>query len=134
MSMGKKLIGLILNRLFVRRDRDYPEIEVPDTVNTLEDIVRQVKDETATSQQMLEVKEFFAPTHVMVRKASNAPAVSTNPAASAVSHKDKPRKKARLTARQYEALIEKDLTVLEIIGQVIDRNMAIRSQLKTSPS
>lgn len=134
MPIIKSLIGIIRNSLFVRRDNDYPENEVPDTVNTLEDIVRQVKEESVDSRQMLEVKEFFTPTHVMVRKALDAPAASVKPGASAGPRKAKAKRHIRLTADQYEELIEKDLTVLEIVGHVIDRNVAARSRLMTGPA
>jgi hypothetical protein len=135
MSKSKKLIGIIHNNLFARRDNDYPENEESDTVvSTLEDIARQVQKEAAENQQMLEVKEFFSPTHVMARKKADDPVVPVNTGASTVPRKEKARKRVRLTADQYEELIEKDLTVLEIVGQVIDRNVAIRSRLKISPA
>jgi len=134
MSISTMLIGIIRNSLFVRRDNGYPENEVPDTVNTLEDIVRQVKEDAAESPQMLEVKEFFSPTYVMVSKASSARAAPVNPGALAGSRIAKAKKHIRLTADQYEELIEKDLTVLEIVGQVIERNVAARSQLMASPA
>ncbi len=128
-------MGIIRNNLFARRDNDYPENEESDTVvSTLEDIARQVQKEAAENQQVLEVKEFFSPTHVMTRKSPDNAAVSADTKASALPRKEKARKRVRLTADQYEALIEKDLTVLEIVGQVIDRNVAIRSQLKTGPA
>ncbi len=128
-------MGIIRNNLFARRDNDYPENEESDTVvSTLEDIARQVQKEAAESQQVLEVKEFFSPTHVMARKSTDDTPVSKNTAASAAPRKEKARKRTRLTAKQYEELIEKDLTVLEIVGHVIDRNVAIRSQLKTNPA
>ena len=133
MSTIKKLIGIIRNNLFARRDNDYPENEEPDTVSTLEDIVRQVKQEAAASQQMHEVNEFFSPTHVLTKKSPDGIRVPLNKGA-AGQKKEKIIRRVRLTADQYEELIEKDLTVLEIMGQVIDRNVAIRSRLKISPA
>jgi hypothetical protein len=105
MSTIKKLIGIIRNNLFARRDNDYPENEEPDTVSTLEDIVRQVKKEAATSQQMLEVNEFFSPTHVLAKKSPDGIRVPLNKGAAGLK-KEKIIRRVRLTADQYEELIE----------------------------
>ncbi|OPY27225.1 MAG: hypothetical protein A4E28_02103 [Methanocella sp. PtaU1.Bin125] len=134
MSITMKLIGIIRNSLFVRRDQNHPENEMPETANTLEDIVRQVKEEAADSRRTLDVNEFFAPTYVMAGKASHVPAAFVNRDAVAGPHKEKAKMRIRLTADQYEALIEKDLIVLEIIGRVMDRNVAARSRIKAGPT
>jgi hypothetical protein len=130
MSKSKKPKA-IRNSLFAHRDNGSPDGEESDMVTTLEEIAGQVKLEAAESRQMSEQREFFAQTHVLAGKAPKAAPAQTNNGAMAGQKKSV--RHARLTADRYAELIENDLTVLEIISQVIDRNLAIRSQLKNSP-
>lgn len=134
MSITMKLIGIIRNSLFARRDKNHPGYEMPETANTLEDIVRQVKEEAAENRRTLDVNEFFAPTHVMACRGPLVPATAARSDAIAGPRKEKAKMHLRLTADQYEALIEKDLIVLEIIGRVMDRNVAARSRIKAGPA
>jgi hypothetical protein len=50
-----------------------------------------------------------------------------------VNRKNRVVRHCRLTPDQYESIIENSLSVLEMAGQIIDRNRAITSKLKKAP-
>lgn len=118
-----------IRSLFNRRDKSLPEEEeaTVSIIDTLEDISRQVQQE-AKDKNLLE-DDFFSPTHVMMPKAIAVDAK----AEAAASRKENIVKRCRLTPDQYQNIIENSLSVLDMAGQIIDRNRAITSKLKKAP-
>jgi hypothetical protein len=118
-----------IRSLFNRRDKDFPEEDeaTVSIIDRLEDISRQVKKE-ATDNRLLK-DDFFSPTRVMNPKAVAAE-VKVEAAA---SRKENIVRHCRLTPDQYENIIENSLSVLDMAGQIIDRNRAITSKLKKVP-
>jgi hypothetical protein len=117
----------IIDSLFNRREKSLPEEDVTASIaGTLEEIACQVKKEAA--ERHLAEDDFFAPTHVLKPR----PAESAK--AEAPARKDRIPAHRRLTPDQYENMIESSISVLDIAGQIIDRNRAITSKLKKSPA
>jgi hypothetical protein len=119
-----------IRSLFNRRDKSLPEEEeaTVSIIDTLEDISRQVQQE-AKDKHLLE-DDFFSPTHVMKPKAIAVDAK----AEAAACRKENIVKRCRLTPDQYQNIIENSLSVLDMAGQIIDRNRAITSKLKKAPA
>ena len=116
----------VIDSLFNRRDKNLPEENVTtDIAGTLEEIACQVKKEAA--ERHLTEDDFFAPTHVLKRSPSETAK------AEAPARKDKMPVHRRLTPDQYEHMIESSMSVLDLAGQIIDRNRAVTSKLKKVP-
>jgi hypothetical protein len=112
--------------LFNRRDKkSLPENEATvDIAGTLEEISRQVHKEATENRSMLE-EDFFSPTHVLKQE--------IQPKETAPAKRERALKRCRLRPEQYENIIENSLSVLDMAGQIIDRNRAITSRLKRAP-
>jgi hypothetical protein len=128
MPRSKNSKKSVISSLFNRRDKSLPEDDVTiEIAGTLEEISRQVQKEAAETHLLDD--DFFSPTHVLKQ---NARAEEAKVEAAA-NRKNKVIRHCRLTPDQYENIIENSLSVLDMAGQIIDRNRAITSKLKKAP-